>query len=359
MPLRVASVGAGYFAAFQLAAWQRMDGVTLTGIAEPDAARRADAAQRYGCPVWDQAATMVAKIRPDILDIATPPASHAALIRAGLDAGVGAIVCQKPFALDLATARTLTAEADAQATPLIVHENFRFQPWYREAAALIGSGRLGALCQARFHLRPGDGSGADAYLDRQPYFRTMPRFLIHETGIHFIDVFRYLLGEPTAIYADLRRINPVIVGEDAGLVIFDFGAGCRAVFDGNRTLDHAARNHRRTLGELEVEGSAATLRLDGDGGLHLRPRGAAAWQAHGYEWMDRDFGGDCVQRFQEHVRDGLAGRRPLETLAAAYLRNLEIEAAIYRSAAEGAKLPLGPAGVERGVQGCGTGGGDG
>ena len=45
----------------------------------------------------------------------------------------------------------------------------------------------------------------------------MPRFLIHETGIHLIDVFRYLLGEITGVFARLRRINPVIKGEDAGL----------------------------------------------------------------------------------------------------------------------------------------------
>ena len=31
----------------------------------------------------------------------------------------------------------------------------------------------------------GDGQGPRAYLDRQPYFQQMPRFLIHETAIHY------------------------------------------------------------------------------------------------------------------------------------------------------------------------------
>ena len=37
------------------------------------------------------------------------------------------------------------------------------------------------------HRRFGDGQGPRAYLDRQPYFQTMPRLLVHETAIHWID----------------------------------------------------------------------------------------------------------------------------------------------------------------------------
>ena len=42
----------------------------------------------------------------------------------------------------------------------------------------------------------------------------MEKFLVHETAIHLIDVFRFLLGEePSAVYAALRRLNPAIKGE--------------------------------------------------------------------------------------------------------------------------------------------------
>ena len=67
----------------------------------------------------------------------------------------------------------------------------------------------------------GDGWGDNAYLDRQPYFQTMPRLLVVETAIHWIDTFRFLFGEVDAVYARLRRINPAIAGEDAGLICFD------------------------------------------------------------------------------------------------------------------------------------------
>ncbi|MEO0763052.1 MAG: hypothetical protein AAFZ09_14815, partial [Pseudomonadota bacterium] len=60
-----------------------------------------------------------------------------------------------------------------------------------------------------------DGQGPDAYHARQPYFQRMPRFLVHETAVHWIDTFRYLMGEAETVYADLRRLNPAIAGEDA------------------------------------------------------------------------------------------------------------------------------------------------
>ncbi len=71
---------------------------------------------------------------------------------------------------------------------------------------------------------------------------------MHETAVHWIDTFRYLFGNPLAVYADLRQINPVIAGEDAGMILFDHPGGVRSLFDGNRHIDHAADNHRRTMG---------------------------------------------------------------------------------------------------------------
>ena len=135
---------------------------------------------------------------------------------------------------------------------------------------VIGEGTLGTIQNMNFRLRTGDGQGPRAYLDRQPYFQTMPRLLVHETAVHWIDTFRYLLGDVSSVYADLRRLNPAIKGEDAGLILMDHSSGAQSLFDGNRHLDHAAKNHRLTLGEATLEGTKATLSLTGDGALHLR-----------------------------------------------------------------------------------------
>ncbi len=162
----------------------------------------------------------------------------------------------------------------------------------------------------------------------------MERFLVHETAIHFIDTFRYLLGDIVGVVAQLRRLNPHIKGEDSGLIIFDFAGGQTGLFDGNRLNDHAADNTRRTMGEMWLEGSAGVMRLDGMGRLWWKPHNGIETE-HKYTWKDDGFAGDSVYAFQAHVLNYLQHGRRLENTGREYLRNLEIEEAVYRSSAIG------------------------
>ncbi|MFL4470375.1 Gfo/Idh/MocA family protein [Tateyamaria armeniaca] len=232
------------------------------------------------------------------------------------------------------------AEAQTAGAHLIVHENFRFQPWYRAIKAELGQGSIGEVQNATFRLRPGDGQGPRAYLDRQPYFQTMSRFLIHETAVHWVDTFRFLFGQVTHVYADLRRLNPAIAGEDAGHVIFDHASGVRALFDGNRHLDHVADNLRRTMGEAWIEGTGGTLTLYGDGSVTRRAFGQRDEITVYPKDMSRGFGGDCVHALQSHVIAAMQGRGSLENTGQDYLTVLGLKDAIYASAEAGQKLAV-------------------
>ena len=204
---------------------------------------------------------------------------------------------------------------------------------------LISNGRLGNLHGVSFRLRPGDGQGPLAYLSRQPYFQHMARFLVHETAIHFIDTFRFLLGEVSGVTARLRRLNSHIVGEDAGIIVFDFATGQTGLFDGNRLNEHVAENTRLTMGEMWLEGSAGVLRLDGCARLWWKPQGGKE-ALHPYSWPDTGFSGDSVHALQAHVISHLRDGACLENSAREYLRNIEIEEAVYRSAKENRHVPL-------------------
>lgn len=335
-PLRVACVGAGYFSQFHYSSWARMERVDLVASCNRDIEK----ARATGLTAYDDLATMLDEVQPDLLDIILPPVAHAEAIRTALAAGVKAMICQKPFCQNRAEAAEMTAAAKEAGAIIVVHENFRFQPWYRAIKDLLDQGALGDLQQFTFRLRPGDGQGPHAYLDRQPYFQNMERFLVHETAVHWVDTFRYLLGDPSAVYADLRRVNPVIAGEDAGYILFDHPGGVRAIFDGNRSLDHAAKNTRCTMGEALIEGTEGSLALFGDGSLWLRRFGTIAQEqilpANSWE----GFGGDCVHGLQSHVVSGLLDGTTLENQAQDYLRVIDIEEAIYRSAETGRKLSL-------------------
>lgn len=334
--LKVAVIGAGYFARFHQEAWGRIPGAALVGVADRDLEK----AEASGAPAFEEAEAMLRVTKPDIVDIVTPPPTHAAMIDLALASGARAVICQKPFCGALDAARGAVARAAAAGVPLIVHENFRFQPWYRALKRELDAGRIGAVSQLTFRLRPGDGRGPEAYLARQPYFQTMKRFLIHETGIHWVDTFRYLLGEPDWVQADLRRLNPVIAGEDAGFFLFGYADGRRALFDGNRHLDHAATDTRRTLGEALVEGTEGTIRLLGDGGLRHRRFGDLEETDCFAPPRAKGFGGDCVHVLQSHVVAHLLTGSPLENTADLYLENMRIEESIYAAAESGARIPL-------------------
>lgn len=332
-------IGAGYFARFHHQAWQALSGAELVAICDRDAARAEDAARAVGgVAAFADVDAMLEQVRPALVDIATPPDSHLPLVRATAGAG-RTLICQKPLAPDLDQAVQVAEAAEAAGSVLVVHENFRFQPWFREARRLLDQGHFGALHSIAFRLRPGDGQGPRAYLDRQPYFQEMPRFLVHETAIHFIDTFRYLMGEVAAVTAQLRQLNPAIAGEDAGYIVFEFAAGSTGLFDGNRLNDHVADNTRRTMGEMWLEGEHGVLRLDGSGRLWWKPHGGAEGE-HAYTWSDDNFGGGCVAALQAHVLAHLSHGAPLENIARDYLRNIEIEEAVYRSAAEGRRIEV-------------------
>ena len=219
----------------------------------------------------------------------------------------------------------------AARVPLVIHENIRWQPWYREAKRLIDDGTLGKVHSVAFRLRPGDGRGPRAYLDRQPYFQTMPRLLVTETAIHWIDTFRYLLGEVAAVYARLRRINPVIAGEDAGYIVFEFDNDGTGLFDGNRLNDHVASNPRRTMGELWLEGSGGVLRLDGEARLWWKPHQQDECERAYDRGPDDTFGGGACEWLQRHVVAHFVNGAPLENIARDYLVNLRVQEAVYRS----------------------------
>lgn len=331
-------VGAGYFSQFHLEAWQRLPQVDLAAICDLNSQAAQQSAQEFGIPKsYDDFEQMLDQEAPDFVDIITRPDSHLSLTRQAVDRRVS-VICQKPLAPSFEEARQLVELASRAGVRLMVHENFRFQPWYREMKRLLTVGTIGdRLHSIGFCCRTGDGWQPDAYLGRQPYFREMERFLIFETGVHFIDTFRYLGGEITGVYATLRKLNPGIAGEDAGTLLFEFENDARGIWDGNRFNESRAEDPRYTFGEMLVEASGGSIRLHHDGQLTIQPLGQPD-RVHEYVHERKNFAGDCVFRTQQHFVECLLADEPFETSGNSYLKTLSIQEAVYESAATG--LPV-------------------
>lgn len=329
--MRVAAFGTGFFSTYHYDSWSRIPGIELAGICvNSNVARGEEFAARYGASrVYTDPARMLDEAKPDLVDVITTPESHSNLVGLAVARGIP-VICQKPLAPSFTEAQAIADLGTRSGTLIVAHENWRFRPWNREIGRLLRDGAIGEPYNVTFRMRPGDGQGPGAYLDRQPYFQQMPRFLIHETGIHTIDVLRFLMGRITGVFAHLRRINPVIAGEDAGYVTFAFASGAAGIFDGNRLADFQAENTRLTMGELLVEGSEGALRVDGYGRIWRRARGATEVE-HAYRWEKRGYAGDSVHALQSHVVDHLRDGMPIENTASEYLEALRVEEAIYRS----------------------------
>ncbi len=334
-PKRGIIIGTGYFSEFHLDAWQRLEGAEIVAVCDLDQTKAQEAASRFGIPnVETEAAACLDRHRPDFVDIATPPKSHLELIKSAIDRKIP-VICQKPLAPDYRTAKEIVNRVTNAGLTFMVHENFRWQPWHRAIKALLDASVVGArLHSLTLRCRTGDGWGDDAYLGRQPYFRTMPRLLIHETGVHFIDVFRFLGGEVTSVFATLRRLNPVILGEDTGIVQLTFESGGIGIIDLNRYNESLTEDPRYTFGELTVEADGGSIWLDFDGGITVKPLGLEPYQ-HKYHHQRIGFAGDCVFATQEHFLSFLNGDIDTETSGADYLKTLQIVEAVYSASESG------------------------
>lgn len=330
--LRGVGVGAGYFGQFQYEAWSRIPEVEIVALCDRDPQRAQATAERFGIPkTYADYREMLDAQRPNFVDVITLPDAHAEVCAAAAERGV-AIICQKPLAPTFAEARQIVEQAAQAGVRLMVHENFRFQPWHREIKQLLAAGAIGdRLHSLTFRSRPGDGWPADAYLSRQPYFRQMPRLLVHETGVHFIDTFRYLAGEIERVYCLLRRLNPAIAGEDCGLLVFEFAGGTVGMWDANRYNESNFADPRYTFGEFLVEGDGGTIRLYSDGRLTIQPLGKTE-QEHPHIHTRNGPGGDSVCATQRHFVERLLDGQPFETGGAEYLRTLAVQEACYASA---------------------------
>ncbi len=331
--LRGVAIGVGYFSHFQYEAWARIPEVEITALCNSKIEKAKPVMEKFGIPRhYTDYREMLEKERPDFVDIITPPPTHLEMCKAAADLKIH-IICQKPLAPTFAEAKAIVEYTQAAGIRFMVHENFRFQPWHREIKKLLDQGVIGdRLHTLNFRMRMGDGWGDDAYLARQPYFREYPRLLIYETGVHFIDTFRYLAGEIQRVYAILKRLNPVIKGEDCGMVLFEFVSGAMGLYDANRYNESNYEDPRYTFGEFLVEGNGGSIRLRSNGEITIQPLGQPE-RPHPYKHEKRAFSGDCCYTTQRHFIDRLLDGGRFETDGPEYLRTLAVQDAVYESAA--------------------------
>jgi D-apiose dehydrogenase len=325
-PLRIGLVGAGFVTQHHLNGWQRASArARVVAIADPSLAHAQARASAYGIgAVYADAAAMFDAERLDAVDIAAPREVHAELVRMAAARGIPAI-CQKPLAPTFDEAQRLAD--DMAAVPgmrLMVHENWRFRPYYRQAAAWLQGGRIGRVVQAQMTLLSSgllpDAQGQRPALVRQPFMATLQRALVMEVLIHHIDTLRHLLGEMNVAHARIGRSSPAMAGEDHATVGFETAAGASVLLLANMAVHGEAP---ALADRLLVVGERGSIRLKGDT-LSCEGEQPAA------------LGYDTVQCYADsyaatisHFIDALLAGSPFETSPQDNLRTLRLVEDIY------------------------------
>ena len=263
-PLRIGLIGAGMVSRHHLIAWADIaDLAFVVAIADPSPDNAARRAAEFGISkTYADAETMLAANELDAVDIAAPRQFHAPLVRLAAKRRLP-VLCQKPLAPNLQQATELAAEVRDQ-TRLMVHENWRFRGYYRDAASWLREGRIGDVKQAQLILLtsgvlPGP-DGLRPALQRQPFMRGERRMLVAEVLIHHLDTLRMLLGPLRVTAAGLSRSYSEMAGEDGAVIQL------RADKGANVTVFASFAAHgfpAAQVDRLDILGDKGSIRLDG------------------------------------------------------------------------------------------------
>lgn len=265
----------------------------------------------------------------DFVDIVTRSDTHLELVESAASRGL-AIVCQKPLGPDWETACRIIETAEGHRVRFMIHDNWRWQPWYRAARTIILRGDIGTPLAYAFRCRWKDGGGEQPY-PKQSYFRDIRRLIIDETLVHHIDTARFLFGDVVSVYAQARRVNPRIQGEDHAILTVRHATEVMGWMDGHSFLAH--KDAGPSLDEAVFDGDAGSIRVSAAGEI---------WSGHTKVWTDdfsKGYRGDSVYSALNHFISCLQSGEAFETEAREYLeKTFAVVEAAYASIGSGRRV---------------------
>lgn len=184
-------IGCGGFGLFALQHFTQIPGVRLMAMAGTHREAAYAAAQRFGIPDPIAVEDLVRLPEVDIVYIATPPFLHHEQALSALRAGKH-VICEKPLAVDLASADEMLGEGRARDALLVTNLMQRYNPLFHSIKQLIEGELLGDFLHGYFENYANDESlGPDHWF----WDRDKSGGIFIEHGVHFFDLFAGWFGE--------------------------------------------------------------------------------------------------------------------------------------------------------------------
>lgn len=324
MPHKIGIIGAGGIGSIHAAILAKDARVTLHRFFDVDAARAQGMAARLGGRTAGTMAELFAEC--DAVYVCTPNTTHAEIALQVLEAGKH-IFCEKPFALNLESARKLRDRALASGLVYQVGHNRRFAPVYKTLKGAIDRNELRPLS---VHAKMNRGE-----LVNPPWVwnASLTGGFLYETPVHMFDLMTFFFGKVDWVEVAARAHEH---GEfDDFSILIGFQSGLLATM---KTFAHASWHFpferfevygmHSTYETFEMEKISFTNGLETRTNLYdfsLAPM-AEKW---GYIEEDRLF------------VDALEGKSAAPVTAEDGYNVVELIEACYSSARKGARVHLG------------------
>ncbi len=218
--------------------------------------------------VFGSVEEMLDDLAVEVVDIAVPPGSQAAVIGRILrhPRKVRGILAQKPLAMSLDEARRIVADCGSAGVALQVNQNMRYDHSVRALKGLLDAGTLGEPVLATIDMR-----AIPHWMPWAEDGRSLSTFIM---SIHHLDTFRFWLGDPSRVLASTGRDPRTKFDHFDGinLYILEFDGGARA-----SSWDDVWTGPAREGGSPEI---GIRWRFEGSEGLAL---GSIGWPG----WPDR------------------------------------------------------------------------
>ena len=223
----VGVVGAGVIGGVHAAAYGRLAGVKVVGVADVDAGRGQKLAESAAAQYYSTVAALVANPEVQAVSICLPHALHAEATLTAAAAGKH-VLCEKPIATSLEDADRMIRACKAAGVKLMIGFTHRFRPEHIKARQLLDEGAIGQVLYANDIIWSGRDN--DESLQWRGQVAQNGGGIFMDNGIHAADRIRWWLrSEVTTVTARIGRGRGLIEGEENGTALLGFANGATAV----------------------------------------------------------------------------------------------------------------------------------
>jgi predicted dehydrogenase len=197
---RIGCIGAGFIMRDCHLVAYRDAGFNPQAITSLNSDESEAVAKRHNIPkVYASWQELIADPGIEIVDIAIPPDNQLEVVRGIVKQSnhIKGVLCQKPLAMNYEEAKMIVALCEDAGIRVAVNSNMRYDQSIRALKSILNQGFLGNPVLATIEMR--------AIPHWQEFLKRYDRLEILNMGIHHIDSFRYLFGDPQRITALTRK----------------------------------------------------------------------------------------------------------------------------------------------------------